>query len=107
MFKPLTCLKGSLCIETIYKELIVQKVHVYIALLFHPEVLWAQRADKVYLTLALTNAKDISVKCEPQGSFNFSAVGPKDENVDFSLELYGKILPEVSIKLCVFSLFPF
>ncbi|KAF5823516.1 putative CS domain, HSP20-like chaperone [Helianthus annuus] len=60
----------------------------------HPEVLWAQRADKVYLTLALTNAKDISVKCEPQGSFNFSAVGPKDENVDFSLELYGKILPE-------------
>ncbi|XP_076901172.1 co-chaperone protein p23-2-like [Bidens hawaiensis] len=60
----------------------------------HPEVLWAQRADKVYLTIALTNAKDISVKCEPNGSFNFSAVGSKDEIVEFSLELYGKIQPE-------------
>ncbi|XP_076908721.1 co-chaperone protein p23-2-like [Bidens hawaiensis] len=60
----------------------------------HPVVLWAQRADKVYLTIALTNAKDISVKCEPNGLFNFSAVGSKDETVEFSLELYGKIQPE-------------
>ncbi|KAI3683738.1 hypothetical protein L1987_84252 [Smallanthus sonchifolius] len=60
----------------------------------YPEVLWAQHADKVYLTIALTNAKDIAVKCEPHGSFNFSAVGSNDESFDFSLELYGKILPE-------------
>ncbi|XP_071690542.1 co-chaperone protein p23-2 [Rutidosis leptorrhynchoides] len=60
----------------------------------HPEVLWAQRADKVYLTLALTNAKDIVVKCEPHGSFNFSAVGAKDETYEVNLELYGKIVPE-------------
>ncbi|GKC47419.1 HSP20-like chaperones superfamily protein [Tanacetum coccineum] len=60
----------------------------------HPEVLWAQRADKVYLTIALTNAKDITVKCEPHGLFSFSAVGAKDEKYEFSLELHGKILPE-------------
>ncbi|KVI00054.1 CS domain-containing protein [Cynara cardunculus var. scolymus] len=60
----------------------------------HPEILWAQRADKVYLTIDLTHAKDIAVKCEPHGSFNFSAVGANDETFDFSLELYGTILPE-------------
>lgn len=65
----------------------------------HPEVLWAQRADKVYLTIALTNAKDIVVKCEPHGLFNFSAVGAKGENFELSLELQGKILPEVTFKL--------
>ncbi|KAK9050406.1 hypothetical protein SSX86_030623 [Deinandra increscens subsp. villosa] len=64
------------------------------ARLRHPEVLWAQRADKVYLTIAVTNAKDMAVKCEPHGSFNFSAIGSKDETFDVSLELYGKILPE-------------
>lgn len=65
----------------------------------HPEVLWAQRSDKVYLTIALPDAKDISVKCEPQGSFSFSAVGVQGEKFDFSLQLYGNILPEVSLGL--------
>ncbi|KAG6738477.1 hypothetical protein POTOM_058097 [Populus tomentosa] len=41
----------------------------------HPEVLWAQRSDKVYLTIALPDAKDVSVKCEGEGLFSFSAVG--------------------------------
>ncbi|KAB5524647.1 hypothetical protein DKX38_022396 [Salix brachista] len=41
----------------------------------HPEVLWAQKSDKVYLTIALPDAKDISVKCEGEGLFCFSAVG--------------------------------
>lgn len=60
----------------------------------HPEVLWAQRSDKVYLTITLPNAKDISVNCEPHGLFKFSAVGVDGEPLDFSLELYGKILPQ-------------
>lgn len=68
-------------------------------LLFHlvcsrnPEVLWAQRSDKVYLTVALPDAKDISVKCEPWGLFSFSALGAQGERFEFSLELYGKIMP--------------
>ncbi|CAK9183898.1 unnamed protein product [Ilex paraguariensis] len=60
----------------------------------HPEVLWAQRTDKVYLTIALPDAKDISVKCEPQGLFSFSAVGVQGAPFVFSIELYGKIVPE-------------
>uniref|UniRef100_A0A2P2JTW5 Co-chaperone protein p23 n=1 Tax=Rhizophora mucronata TaxID=61149 RepID=A0A2P2JTW5_RHIMU len=60
----------------------------------NPEVLWAQRSDKVYLTVALPDAKDISVKCEPQGLFSFSAVGVQGESFDFALQLYGSILPQ-------------
>ncbi|GLT47750.1 hypothetical protein SLA2020_214160 [Shorea laevis] len=60
----------------------------------HPEVLWAQRSDKVSLTISLPDAKDISVKSEPQGLFSFSAMGIQGESFDFSLELYGKIVPE-------------
>ncbi|KAJ6434027.1 hypothetical protein OIU84_017692 [Salix udensis] len=60
----------------------------------HPEVLWAQRSDKVYLTIALPDARDISVKCEGEGSFNFSAVGVQGESFDFSFELFGNIVPE-------------
>ncbi|XP_058086984.1 co-chaperone protein p23-2 isoform X2 [Magnolia sinica] len=60
----------------------------------HPEVLWAQRSDKVYLTIALPDAKNVSVKTEPQGHFSFSATGPQGESFDFNLELYGTIIPE-------------
>ncbi|XP_028063494.1 co-chaperone protein p23-2 [Camellia sinensis] len=60
----------------------------------HPEVLWAQRSDKVYLTIALPDAKNVSLKCEPQGLFSFSAKGVQGESFDFSLELYGKIVPQ-------------
>ncbi|XP_028232000.1 co-chaperone protein p23-2-like isoform X3 [Glycine soja] len=60
----------------------------------HPEVLWAQRSDKVYLTVALPDAKDVFVKCEPQGLFAFSASGVQDKAYSFSLELYGSIEPE-------------
>lgn len=60
----------------------------------HPEVLWAQRSDKLYLTVALPDAKDISVKNEPQGLFTFSAVGVQGESFSFSLQLYGNIVPD-------------
>ncbi|KAI5566973.1 hypothetical protein POPTR_013G062600v4 [Populus trichocarpa] len=60
----------------------------------HPEVLWAQRSDKVYLTIALPDARDISVKCEAEGLFSFSAVGVQGESFDFSLELFGNVVPE-------------
>lgn len=67
----------------------------------HPEVLWAQRSDKIYLTVSLPDAKDVSVKTEPQGLVSFSAKGPHDELFDFKLELYGRIVPEV----CIFPAF--
>ncbi|KAG5224271.1 co-chaperone protein [Salix suchowensis] len=62
----------------------------------HPEVLWAQKSDKVYLTIALPDAKDISVKCEGEGLFSFSAVGVQGETFNFSMELFGNIVPEGS-----------
>ena len=62
----------------------------------HPEVLWAQRSDKVYLTVALPDAKDINVKCDPQGLFTFFALGLQGERFDFTLPLYGPVVPEVS-----------
>ncbi|TXG66389.1 hypothetical protein EZV62_007664 [Acer yangbiense] len=62
----------------------------------HPEVLWAQRSDRVYLTVALPDAKDISVKSDPEGSFSFSATGLHGEIFHFNLEFYGKIVPEES-----------
>lgn len=60
----------------------------------HPEVLWAQRSDKVYLTVALPDAKDINIKCEPQGLFTFSALGLQDQRFHFTLPLYGPIVPD-------------
>ncbi|KAI5443624.1 hypothetical protein KIW84_012315 [Lathyrus oleraceus] len=49
----------------------------------HPEVLWAQRSDKVYLA--------VSVKCEPRCLFTFTASKPQHESYSFTLELYGSL----------------
>ncbi|XP_010249748.1 PREDICTED: uncharacterized protein At3g03773 [Nelumbo nucifera] len=62
----------------------------------NPEVLWAQRSDKIYLTIALPDAKNVSVKSEPEGLFSFSAMGAQGESFDLNLELYGTIVPEGS-----------
>ncbi|XP_074571214.1 co-chaperone protein p23-2 [Curcuma longa] len=61
-----------------------------------PEVLWAQRSDKIYLTVSLPDARDVSVQSQPQGLFQFSAVGAQGELFDFSLELYDTTIPEAS-----------
>lgn len=65
----------------------------------HPEVLWAQRSGRVYLTIALPDAKDVSLKCEPDGLFSFSAKGLQGESFDFTLQLFGTISPEVCFSL--------
>ncbi|KAJ4770461.1 HSP20-like chaperones superfamily protein [Rhynchospora pubera] len=60
-----------------------------------PEVLWAQRSDKIYLTISIPDAKDVNVKADPTGLFSFSATGPISEAFSFSLELFDSIKPEV------------
>ncbi|KAG5539425.1 hypothetical protein RHGRI_019833 [Rhododendron griersonianum] len=40
----------------------------------HPEVKWAQRLDKVYITVLLSDAKQVEVNLEPDGRFTFSAI---------------------------------
>ncbi|CAH9107370.1 unnamed protein product [Cuscuta epithymum] len=59
-----------------------------------PEVLWAQRSGKVYLTISLPDAKDVSVTPESTGLFAFSAVGAHGEPFSFTLHLFGNILPQ-------------
>lgn len=68
-----------------------------------PEVLWAQRSDKIYLTVSLPDAKDVSVKCTPEGLFSFSATGAQGEPFSLSLELFDTIILEV-ILFFVFSI---
>ncbi|PUZ37724.1 hypothetical protein GQ55_9G143500 [Panicum hallii var. hallii] len=60
-----------------------------------PEVLWAQRSEKIYLTISLPDAKDVELKTEPKGLFTFSAVA-HGEPFSFTLELFDSVLPEGS-----------
>ncbi|XP_077213648.1 co-chaperone protein p23-1-like [Tasmannia lanceolata] len=55
----------------------------------HPIVKWAQRAEKLYITIELPDAKDVKLKLEPEGKFYFSATSGTD-----------KIPYEVDIDLC-------
>ncbi|KAI5070996.1 hypothetical protein GOP47_0013247 [Adiantum capillus-veneris] len=57
----------------------------------HPEVKWAQRSDKVLITIDLPDAKDPKVKIEPEGKFCFSATG-----YELDLDLFEKINIEES-----------
>ena len=65
-----------------------------------PEVLWAQRAEKVYLTISVPDAEDVVIKTEPQGIFSFSAVA-HGESFSLALELFDSVLPEVAEVLLV------
>lgn len=63
----------------------------------HPEILWAQRSDKVFLTVELLDAKNADVKLTPEGRFTFSAtVGANDQKFETDLELFGAIEVEKS-----------
>ncbi|CAM8983150.1 unnamed protein product [Rhodiola kirilowii] len=58
----------------------------------HPQVKWAQRPDKVYITIDLPDAKDVKLKLEPEGKFSFSAISGGDKllyEIDFGL--YDKV----------------
>lgn len=58
----------------------------------HPEIMWAQRSDKVYLTVELLDAKSPEVKLQPEGRFSFAAtVGTNNQKFEVDLELFGAI----------------
>jgi prostaglandin-E synthase len=61
----------------------------------HPEILWAQRSDKVFLTVELPDAKNAQVKLEPDGRFTFTATC-KDAMYETELQLYGAVKVETS-----------
>ncbi|XP_070028296.1 co-chaperone protein p23-1 isoform X1 [Nicotiana tabacum] len=58
----------------------------------HPAVKWAQRSDKLFITVELPDAKNVKLKLEPEGKFFFSATAGAD-NVPYEvdLDLFDKI----------------
>ena len=63
----------------------------------HPSTKWAQRLDKVYLTIELPDAKDVKLNLRPDGHFNFSAKAPADGmQYELDLELFDAVSVEES-----------
>ncbi|XP_051118881.1 uncharacterized protein Os08g0359500-like [Andrographis paniculata] len=63
----------------------------------HPEVKWAEREDKVYLTVLLPDAKNPKVNVDPDGTFTFSAsAGTENNTYELKLELLDKVNVEES-----------
>ncbi|KAJ9171831.1 hypothetical protein P3X46_015143 [Hevea brasiliensis] len=73
----------------------------------HPEVKWAQRVDKVFITVLLPDAKNAKVNLEPEGVFTFSAsAGAEDHLYELKLELHDKVnVEESKINIGVRSIF--
>ncbi|XP_060676308.1 uncharacterized protein OsI_027940 isoform X4 [Ziziphus jujuba] len=73
----------------------------------HPEVKWAQRVDKLFITVLLPDAKDAKVNLEPDGVFTFSAsAGAENHLYELKLDLYDKVnVEESKINIGVRSIF--
>ncbi|XP_076915862.1 uncharacterized protein OsI_027940-like isoform X2 [Bidens hawaiensis] len=61
----------------------------------HPEVKWAQREDKVFITVVLADTKDAKVDLAPEGVFTFSAKAAQHD-YELKLELFDKVNVEES-----------
>ncbi|CAA7059461.1 unnamed protein product [Microthlaspi erraticum] len=58
----------------------------------HPTVKWAQRSDKVYITVELPDAEDVKLKLEPEGKFFFSATsGASKTQYEVDLDLFDNV----------------
>ncbi|KAI4349652.1 hypothetical protein L6164_010216 [Bauhinia variegata] len=73
----------------------------------YPEVKWAQRVDKVYITVQLPDSKNAKVDLTPDGVFTFSAsAGAEDNLYELKLELFDKVnVEESKISVGVRSIF--
>uniref|UniRef100_A0A6V7QRH4 RNA helicase n=1 Tax=Ananas comosus var. bracteatus TaxID=296719 RepID=A0A6V7QRH4_ANACO len=62
-----------------------------------PSTKWAQRADKVFITIELPDAKDVKQTLQPHGHFYFSAKSGLD-NIPYKLdlELFDSVTVDVS-----------
>jgi hypothetical protein len=63
----------------------------------HPSTKWAQRSDKVYLTIELPDSKDVKLNLKPEGHFNFSGKGVDDLPYELDLELFDAVNVEVGV----------
>ncbi|XP_058096588.1 co-chaperone protein p23-1-like [Magnolia sinica] len=70
------------------------KPHIYSTLQEnrHPTVKWAQRSDKVYITVELPDANDVKLNLEPEGKFFFSATSGADKiPYEVDIDLHDKV----------------
>lgn len=57
---------------------------------------WAQREDKIFITVLLADTKDPKVNLEPEGVFKFSAsAGAENHSYELKLDLFDKVNVEV------------
>ncbi|CAG8666403.1 6615_t:CDS:2, partial [Acaulospora morrowiae] len=65
----------------------------------HPEVLWAQRANELYITISLTDVKDPKINVT-KDKLSFEGVGGTEQKLyGFELELHKEINPEFLVDL--------
>ncbi|KAK9271085.1 hypothetical protein L1049_026674 [Liquidambar formosana] len=58
----------------------------------HPLVRWAQRTDKLFITIDLPDAKDVKLKLDPEGKFFFSATSGVDKiPYEVDIDLLDKV----------------
>ncbi|KAJ6793170.1 Uncharacterized protein M6B38_111380 [Iris pallida] len=63
----------------------------------HPTTKWAQRSDKVFITIELPDAKDLKLSLQPEGQFSFYATTGSDKiPYELDFELYDKVNVEES-----------
>jgi len=58
-------------------------------------VIWAQRAEKLYVTLNIEDSKNVNIKFD-KTSLHFSGVGGQKVDYNFTLEFFGEIDTEKS-----------
>ncbi|CAN0843688.1 Mogroside IE synthase [Linum grandiflorum] len=56
----------------------------------HPILKWAQRSDRIYITVELPDATNVKLNLEPEGRFTFSAT-QDGVAYDVDLELFDKV----------------
>ncbi|CAA3028142.1 Hypothetical predicted protein [Olea europaea subsp. europaea] len=58
----------------------------------HPLIKWAQRSDKLFITVELPDAKNVKLNLEPEGKFFFSATsGANNVPYEIDIDLYDKV----------------
>ncbi|KAI3459979.1 hypothetical protein Pfo_016642 [Paulownia fortunei] len=58
----------------------------------HPLVKWAQRSDKLFITVELPDAKNVKLNLDPEGKFYFSATSGVDNIAyEIDIDLYDKV----------------
>ncbi|GER44269.1 prostaglandin E synthase 3 [Striga asiatica] len=58
----------------------------------HPLVKWAQRSDKLFITVELPDAKNVKLNLDPEGKFFFSGTSGVDNALyELDIVLYDKV----------------